>query len=192
MLFPLVFLRMALEDTKHPRARRMLLCVSCSTCKWFWSIYMHLCGRIALVLMSQDDQASPRPCLCELRVGGFLAPTGSPSGTGSPSPRTAETRVVSTASWTPPKSGRPSATTSSRLLSLTLGTPRSRSLTNWLVATLAPASRQTLPAALSRANPLLPSTPHLAHAARWWPKASSGRPHRQVRLDRGNGSARRR
>ena len=29
--------------------------------------------------------------------------------------------------------------------------------------------------------------PHTsAHAARWWPKASSGRPHRQVRFARGN------
>ena len=81
-----------------------------------------------------------RPCANELRVSGFFAPTGSPQchapslsaapGTGSPSPRTAETTVVSTASWTPPNSGKPSAATSSRLLSLALGTPRSKSRTN--------------------------------------------------------------
>ena len=33
--------------------------------------------------------------------------------------------------------------------------------------------------ALSGANPRLPSSPVLEHAARWWPKASTGRPHLQ-------------
>ena len=37
----------------------------------------------------------------------------------------------------------------------------------------------------------LPRTPTSEHAAQWWPKGSSWRPHRQVREDRGNESPRR-
>ena len=39
-------------------------------------------------------------------------------------------------------------------------------------------------AADSSANPRLPSTPEVEHAARWWPRTSRGRPHRQVRDER--------
>ena len=45
------------------------------------------------------------------------------------------------------------------------------------VPTRPPASRQMRAAALSSANPLLPKTPALAHAARRWPNESIGRPH---------------
>ena len=57
---------------------------------------------------------------------------------------------------------------------------------------LPPASRQTRAAALSNANPRRPNTPANGHAARWWPRESSGRPHRQVNEDRGKGCQRRR
>ena len=69
---------------------------------------------------------------------------------------------------------------------------KSKSRTNRLVETRAPASRHTLTAALSTEKPRLASTPALEHAARWWPRTSSGRPHRQVREDRGKGSHKRR
>ena len=39
---------------------------------------------------------------------------------------------------------------------------------------------------------LRPNTPETAQADRWWPKASSGRPHRQADEDRGRGHQRRR
>ena len=48
-----------------------------------------------------------------------------------------------------------------------------------LVDTLAPASLQMRAAQLSNGNPRRPSTPDVAHAARWWPRKSSGWPHRQ-------------
>ena len=57
--------------------------------------------------------------------------------------------------------------------------------------TLPPASWQTRAAALSRAKPQRPNTPETAQADQWWPKASSGRPHRQAE-DRGRGHQRRR
>ena len=60
------------------------------------------------------------------------------------------------------------------------------------VVTRAPASRQTCAAAHSRGNPRLPKTPATWHAARWWPKESSWRPHRQVRTVGGRGICRRR
>ena len=41
-------------------------------------------------------------------------------------------------------------------------------------------------------NPLLPSNPVREHAARWWPKVSFGRPHPQMRWDKGRGRERRR
>ena len=58
---------------------------------------------------------------------------------------------------------------------------------NTLVVTRPPPSRQIRAATLSRAHPRFPRTPARAHAARWWPKASRGRPHRQVRTVRGRG-----
>ena len=67
---------------------------------------------------------------------------------------------------------------------------KSRSRTKILVETRAPASRQ-MRAADSSAKPRLPSTPEVEHAARWWPRTSRGRPHRQVRDERGRGRRRR-
>ena len=93
-----------------------------------------------------------------------------------------QTRVVSTANWAPPNKGRPS-TTSSLLPSpaATAGSAKSRSRNSTLVVTRPPPSRQIRPATLSRTHPLFSRTPARAHAARWWPKESSGRPHRQIR-----------
>ena len=48
-------------------------------------------------------------------------------------------------------------------------------LTRTLVVTLPPASRQTRAAVLSSENPRWPNTPANGHAARWWPRESSGR-----------------
>ena len=62
-------------------------------------------------------------------------------GRSEPSPLDGLTRVVSTTSWTPQSSGKPSATISQRLPSRTLGTNKSRPPTSTLVATRAPASR---------------------------------------------------
>ena len=73
------------------------------------------------------------------------------------------------------------------LPSCTFGTKRSKSRTNTLVATRAPASRKIRAPTLSTANPRLPNTPARLHAARWWPKESRRRPHRQVRETRGRG-----
>ena len=39
----------------------------------------------------------------------------------------------------------------------------------------------TYPCGCSRRNPCLPEIPALEQPARWWPKASSGRPHMQLR-----------
>ena len=103
------------------------------------------------------------------------------------------------ATWTPKScrwpvvnSGKPSATTSSRLVSWACGTAKSMSLTIMLRVTRPPASRQTLAAALSTANPRRPHTPALEHAARWWPKESKGRPHLHKRNESGRGRRRRR
>ena len=38
-------------------------------------------------------------------------------------------------------------------------------------------------------TPFCPKTPALAHATRWWPNESIGRPHLQVCKDRGSGQA---
>ena len=62
--------------------------------------------------------------------------------------------------------------------------PRSKSRTNTFVDTGAPPSRRFLAIALSTANPRHPAT---AHADRWWPRQSSGRPHRQLREDKERG-----
>ena len=69
--------------------------------------------------------------------------------------------------------------------------PRSRSRTNTSADTRVPASRHTWAAAHSSKNPLLPRTPASAHAARWCPRMSSWRPHRQVREHKGMGRRRR-
>ena len=69
---------------------------------------------------------------------------------------------------------------------------KSRSRTTTFVVTLAPASRQIFAAANSTANPRLDNSLACAHAARWWPKVSSWRPHRQTCADGGRGRRRRR
>ena len=61
------------------------------------------------------------------------------------------------------------------------------SRTNTFKRTRAPPSLQTL-ATDSNAQPLRPSTPAVAQAARWWPRASNGRPYRQLRTERGRGN----
>ena len=90
-----------------------------------------------------------------------------------------------------PCKGRPSTTTSS-LRASAIGTSKSMSLTSMLVRTRPPASRHILAATLSKAKPRRPNTPARAQAARWWPQKSSGRPHRQLRTDRGRACRRRR
>ena len=97
--------------------------------------------------------------------------------------------MVSTASWAPEAIHLPLSRAAERLVH---GTGRSKSRRKTLTDTRAPASRRTRAAAVSNENPREPKTPALGHAARWWPKTSSGRPHRQVREDRGRGSHRRR
>ena len=99
--------------------------------------------------------------------------------------------MVSTASCAPCHKVNPSATISNRRPSSALWSARSMSRTKAFVVTLAPASRQTCAAAHSSGNPLLPRTPASEHAARWWPRESSWRPHRHVREDKGNESPRR-
>ena len=125
-----------------------------------------------------------------LRALVTLAPSSTAARVvGRPSLRSAHTKVVSTANWAPLKIGRPSTTVSSRLPSASEPTkPRSRSRNNTLVVTRPPPSRQIRAATLSKAHPRLSRTPTRAHAARWWPKESSGRPHRQVRTVRGKGN----
>ena len=70
---------------------------------------------------------------------------------GSPAAVRGDTRVVSTATWTPPQSGKPFAMTSMRRSSCRQGVTL-RSRTKTLVATVAPASRQTRAAARSRGD----------------------------------------
>ena len=83
-------------------------------------------------------------------------PTLAACGLAEPSQCKAETKVVSKANSAPPNNGRPSATTSRRRPSWTSGALKSKSLTITLVDALAPPSRHTLAAALSRAKPRLP------------------------------------
>ena len=111
-------------------------------------------------------------------------------GRGAPFRRRGDTMVVSMASWAPWCSDNPSATTSKRLVS-GRSAGRSMSRISTLVDTLAPASLHTRAAADSRAYPRRPKTPTCAQAARWWPRESSGRPHRQLREEGGKGSQRR-
>ena len=49
IIFPLVSLKMALVDTKHPIARRMSLCPFLAAWEYFWPFLPRLCGRIVLV-----------------------------------------------------------------------------------------------------------------------------------------------
>ena len=88
----------------------------------------------------------------------------------------------------PPNNGKPPTTTSNLRAMAALGTARSRSRT---MVTLLPASRQVRAAALSKAHDVLPSTVQ-AQAAQWWPLASNGRPHRQLRKIKLRGNWRRR
>ena len=60
------------------------------------------------------------------------------------------------------------------------------------VRTRPPASLQMRAMMLSRAHPRRPNIPASAHAAQWWPQGSSGRPHRQLRAERGRTWRRRR
>ena len=55
------------------------------------------------------------------------------------------------------------------------------------VVTLAPASLQTRAAARSKGVHRLRSAPDLGHAARWSPRGSKARRHRQARAVRGRG-----
>ena len=103
-----------------------------------------------------------------------------------------ETKVVSTASCAPPHSGRPLAMTSILLSSWVSTWSMLKSTIRVLVVTLAPASLQILAAARSRGPPRLRKIPACAQAARWSPKGSRARRHRQKRLVRGSGRRRRR
>ena len=73
-------------------------------------------------------------------------------GRDVPSRDTGQTNVVSTATWAPCQSGRPSASTSARRQSAS-GNPMFMSRKKTLLATPAPASRQTRAGALSRGAP---------------------------------------
>ena len=105
-----------------------------------------------------------------------------------PSRRIGETIVVLMANCAPLNRGRPSTTTSKRRLSTCLSGRRSISCTLTFTVTRPPASRQTLAAALSRANPRRPKTPATEQAARWWPRESSGRPHHAREWDPSHGA----
>ena len=78
----------------------------------------------------------------------------------------ADTRVVSMASCAPPCCGNPSATTSSLRLSMRCGGHRSKS--------------RTIPGTHARLHSRV-----AVQAARWWPRLSRGRAHRQLRERRG-------
>ena len=84
---------------------------------------------------------------------------------GMPAAVRGDTRVVSTASCTPPHKGRPLAMTSMRLSSWRKRTTL-RSRTRACIATVAPASRHTLAAARSSGPPRERSTPDRGQAAR--------------------------
>ena len=62
--------------------------------------------------------------------------------------------------------------------------PESMSRIARFVLTRPPASRQTRVATFSKTQPRRPKTPAFAHAARWWPRTSRGRPHQQERACR--------
>ena len=78
-----------------------------------------------------------------------------------------DTTVRSPTNWALPRKRKPSATISERLASRV---PRSL------------ASGRVRPAASQSSKPRVDNTPSpLVQVARWWPKATSGRPHPQVR-----------
>ena len=79
---------------------------------------------------------------------------------------TGETKVVSTAAWAPCHRGSPFASTSMRRPSAR-GTSTFMSRKKTLVATRAPASRQTRAAALSKAAPRAPRTPAVGTPVLW-------------------------
>ena len=83
--------------------------------------------------------------------------------------------------WCPLPTGSPSTTISRRRPSSCTWAPKSMSRTARFVLTRPPASWQTRAATFSRTQPRRPKTPAFAHAARWWPRTSRGRPHRQER-----------
>ena len=115
-------------------------------------------------------------CLAARRAG---EPGWRPCRRGSPVLVKGETRVVSTASCAPLYRGSPCAMASIRRLSSLLVVVTLRSVTRTCVRTLAPASLHTRAAARSRGPALLRNAPDVAHAARWSPKESRGRRHRQ-------------
>ena len=102
-----------------------------------------------------------------------------------------DTMVVSTASCAPFHKGKPLAMTSMRRSSKR-ATATFRSRTSVLQVTRAPASLQTRAAARSSGHPRLRKAPDLAQAARWSPRGSRGRRHRQLRADKGKGRRKRR
>ena len=111
---------------------------------------------------------------------------------GTPSRVSGDTRVVSTASWFPPHKGRPLAMTSILLSSWRSRCSRLRSTRRVFVVTRAPASLHMRAAARSRAPPRARKSPDCAQAARWSPRGSRVRRHRQKRADKGSGSGNRR
>ena len=115
----------------------------------------------------EDNKTGPSKLAGQLWVSSFLARSGclqrGPStvvlrGRGAPFLRRGDTMVVSMASWAPWCSGKPSATTSKRLVSGRFRGRRSMSRIITLVDTLAPASLHTRAAADSRAYPRRPNT----------------------------------
>ena len=98
---------------------------------------------------------------------------------GDPGWRPWETMVVSTASCAPLGRGNPCAITSIHRLSSRFVLETFRSDTKTFVATRAPASLQTLAAARSSGPARLLRAPDVAHAARWSPRESRERRHRQ-------------
>ena len=98
---------------------------------------------------------------------------------GDPGWRPWETMVVSTASCAPLCRGNPCAITSIHRLSSRFVLETFRSDTKTFVATRAPASLQTLAAARSSGPARLLRAPDVAHAARWSPRESRERRHRQ-------------
>ena len=98
-----------------------------------------------------------------------------------------ETMAVSMANWLPSQRGKPFAMTSIHRLSMRWKVGMLRSEIRVCVVTLAPASLQTRAAARSKGVPRLRSAPDLGLAARWSPRGSKARRHRQARAVTGRG-----
>ena len=153
------------------------------------SNYLRLLAPPPSNFKGQHRQATP-PGLLELRVVYLMLVLGrGPQGPRStrgrrlPSRLSGLTSATSTATCTPPKAGSPFATTSSRRPSVN-GSPKFRSRRKTLVATRAPASRQTRAAARSRGQARRTST-------RLWGsclRALPGPPHRQALASNGSGA----